>query len=81
MWAIRHNGERLLETTKLRMFRRIREIIDGIRIYLGVENITLEPRQTRLRRYEQILQMDEGSKVNQTMNMEVMDTRVEVYFF
>ena len=46
-----------------------------------MENITFGAGQTMLRRYEHILQMDEGSKANQTMNMVVMDTRVEVNFF
>ena len=46
-------------------------------IDLGAQNNTLKSRQPRLRWYGQILRMDEGNKVKQTMKMEVRGTRAK----
>ena len=82
VWTLRRKEERLLETTEMRMLRRIKGVTlrdrqrsDEIRRELGVENITFKARQSRLRWYGHTLRMDERNKVKQIMKIEVRGNR------
>ena len=78
VWTVRKKEERLLETTEMRMLRRIRGVTlrdrmrsNDIRSELGVENITSRIRTSRLRWFGHVKRMKETSWARRAMEMEV----------
>ena len=78
MWVLRKKEERMLETTEMKMLRRIRGVTrldrlrnDDIRQELGVENIITKVRQSRLRWYGHLLRMEEGNAVKKMWETEI----------
>ena len=75
-------GRQLLETTEMRMLRRIKGITlrdrqrsEEIRQELGVEDINVKVRQARLRWFGHLQRMDDRNPIKGTLNMEVSGTR------
>ena len=82
VWTVRKKEERLLETTEMRMLRRIRGVTlrdrmrsADIRRELGVERITSKIRTARLRWFGHVKRMDEDTWVKRVMEMEVEGRR------
>ena len=78
VWTIRKKEEHLLETTEMRMLRRIRGVTlrdrmrsEDIRRELRVESITAKIRTARLRWYGHVRRMEENNWVRRVMEMEV----------
>ena len=74
LWVIRKKEERLLETTEMKMLRRIKGVTRRGR-ELGVEKITSRIRTARLRWYGHVKRMEDGNKVRRTMEMVVEGRR------
>jgi len=82
LWTLRKKEERLLETTEMRMLRRIRGVSlrdrmrsEDIRRELGVRSITSRLREARLRWFGHVKRMDDNNWVRKTMEMEVEGRR------
>ena len=78
VWTVRKKEERLLETTEMRMLRRIRGVTlrdrmrsADIRRELRVEKITSKIRTARLRWFGHVKRMDQDTWVKRAMEMEV----------
>ena len=81
-WTLRRKEEQLLETTEMRMLRRIKRVTirdrirsSDMRQELGVKGIVEIARQSRLRWYGHLMRMEEGNKVKEVWNMTVQGNR------
>ena len=81
-WTVTGKEEQILETTEMRMLRRIVDVTRrdqirsvDIRKELGVNDIREKAREIRLRWYGHVMRMDNDNTVKAVMDMEVPGRR------
>jgi len=82
VWALRKKEERLLETTEMKMLRRIKGVTlrdkersKDIRRELRIDSITWKIRQIRMRWFGHVTRMEDDNQVKKVMCMEISGKR------
>ena len=83
IWTLKKKDEQLLETTEMRMLRRMKRVTirdrirsRDIRQELRVKDIIEVARQSRLKWYGHLMRMEEGNRVKEVWNTNVQGNRL-----